>query len=91
MTVTLNLPDDAAARLAAEAARRGITVDELVTELAAGLPAAGKGGSERSGGRRLAFIGMGHSGRGDLSERVKELRREVAAEKLSAERRSAEG
>jgi hypothetical protein len=62
MTVTLNLPDDAAARLAAEAARRGITVDELVTELAAGLPAEP---SERPGRRRLSFSGVGASGGGE--------------------------
>lgn len=37
MTVTLDLPDDALERLRAEASRRGITVDELVAELAATL------------------------------------------------------
>jgi len=49
---------------------------------------------ETVGSRKLGFIGMGHSGRGDLSERVKDLRRELAAEKLDKmpdERRSTEG
>lgn len=38
--VEMNLPDDAAERLAADAARRGITIGDLVAELAAGLSAA---------------------------------------------------
>jgi hypothetical protein len=94
VTVTVNLPDDAARRLAAEAARRGITVDELLTEWAARLPAPADTERSRSTPApesRFSFIGMGRSGRGDLSGRVKELRREVAAEKLDDERRAAEG
>jgi hypothetical protein len=62
MTVTVNLPDDAARRLAAEAARRGITVDEVIAELAATLPTGAPRAAERSGKRRLEFMGMGASG-----------------------------
>ena len=93
--MTVNLPDDAARRLAAEAGRRGITVDELVAELAARLPAVESAGAEAEPTvpvrRRLSFIGLGRSGQGGMSERVKELRREVAAEKLDDERQAAEG
>jgi hypothetical protein len=61
MTVTVNLPDDAARRLAAEAARRGITVDEVIAELAATLPGGAPGAPERPEKRRLEFVGMGAS------------------------------
>ncbi len=40
MSAIVHLPDDLAGRLAAEAARRGVSIDELSAELvAAGLPA----------------------------------------------------
>jgi hypothetical protein len=60
--MAVNLPADIAARLVAEAARRGVSVDDLVAELiAAGLsdvppPAEGDDPLE-------AFIGSGSSGR----------------------------
>ena len=38
MTVTIELPADAHARLDAEAARRGMTLDELIADMAASLP-----------------------------------------------------
>ena len=86
--MTVNLPDDAARRVAAEAARRGVSADQVVAELVvAGLPA---GPPEPPAKSRFSFIGMGHSGRGNLSERVKELRRELADDQLD-ERRLAEG
>lgn len=57
--MSVNLPDDLAARLAAEAARRGVGVDEVAAEvLAAHLPPARFG---RPAGRRLAFAGIGAS------------------------------
>lgn len=66
MTVTVPLPDDLAARLAAVAAERGITPEELLAErVEAHLP------------RLPSFIGVGASGGGDLSERHKEIRREL--------------
>ncbi|HMT26484.1 MAG TPA: hypothetical protein PKA24_14905 [Microthrixaceae bacterium] len=37
--MTVDPPADPQARLEAEATRRGITLDQLVAELAAGLPA----------------------------------------------------
>lgn len=39
MTVTLDLPAEAQARLQAEATRRGVTLDQLIAELADQLPA----------------------------------------------------
>lgn len=56
VTVTLDLPDDVVERLRAEAARRGVTLDTLVGELAAGLPADDA---------LESFIGSGASGRTD--------------------------
>jgi hypothetical protein len=63
MTVTVNLPDEVVRRLADEAARRGVSVEELVAEAVASRfpPQA----SERRPKRRLAFgaIGASTSGR----------------------------
>ena len=65
MSVTLDLPADAQAKLEGEAARRGITLDALVAELAAGLPVEGPP-------RKLAFIGAGASKAG-ITDRIDEL------------------
>lgn len=54
VTVTLDLPAEAQARLQAEATRRGITLDQLVVELADSFPAEDP---------LEAFIGCGSSGR----------------------------
>ena len=70
VTVTLDLPADAQARLQAEALRRGITVDKLVADLADPLPAEDP---------LEAFIGSGSSGRGDLARRHREIRSEQTA------------
>ena len=60
------------ARLAAEAARQGKSVDALVAEfVAAQLPA------EVAQDPLEAFIGSGSSGRGDLARRHREIRAEV--------------
>ena len=72
MTVTIELPADAQARLEAEAARRGITLDQLIADLADNIPVPTDGASKH----RLSFIGVGHSGRGDLSRRHREIRAE---------------
>lgn len=66
VTVTLELPDDVVERLRAEALRRGVTLESLVGELAAGLPA---------GDALEAFIGSGASGRRDSFD----IKRERAA------------
>jgi predicted transcriptional regulator len=55
MSTTVQLPDDLAERLAAEAARRGISVDEVAVEaLAARYPQAS---SDRGRDALEAFIG----------------------------------
>jgi len=38
MSVTVDLPEDALRRIEAEAARRGVTIDDIIAELAARLP-----------------------------------------------------
>ncbi|MEP7114489.1 MAG: hypothetical protein ABI862_14585 [Ilumatobacteraceae bacterium] len=70
MTVTLDLPADTQARLQAEALRRGITVGQLVADLASSLPAEDP---------LETFIGSGSSGRGDLARRHREIRSEQTA------------
>lgn len=72
MSMTLHVPEDLASRLAAEAGRRGLSVDDLSAQLlAAGLPPEDP---------LEAFIGSGRSGRGDLGRR----HREILAEHLGA-------
>lgn len=66
--------EELASRLNAEAARRDITPEELLDIVAAQFPDR----SEPTG--RFAFAGMGHSGRGDLSERHKQIRDELITE-----------
>ena len=75
MPVTVELSDDALARLRAEAARRGVSIDVVIAEFAAQLPI--EPAPRKS---RLSFIGIGHSGRGDLSRRHREIRAEQTAD-----------
>ncbi len=60
MSLTVELPDDVMRRLEAEAARRGITLDQVIVELAAVLPPE-PGLLPR---RKLAFVGIGSSASG---------------------------
>jgi hypothetical protein len=74
---TVHLPDELADRLAAEATRRGMTVDELAAEtLRARFPAPA---SSNSGDDVLeAFIGSGDSGDPSWAARpTSELRAEA--------------
>jgi len=68
MTVTIELPAEAEARLEAEAARRGITLDQLVADLAASLP------DETADEHRpeLTFLAAGASKAG-ITHRIDEL------------------
>jgi hypothetical protein len=61
MSVTVDLPEDVLAKLTAEASRRGVSIDVVIAELAAQLPADTSAPVKR----KLAFIGLGasHSGR----------------------------
>ncbi|MBI2705049.1 MAG: hypothetical protein HYX32_07135 [Actinobacteria bacterium] len=67
MSVTVDLPAEALRRLEAEAARRGVSIDAVITELADTLPAESK-----TGRRRLAIVGVGASGEG-ISHRIDEI------------------
>ena len=68
MTVTVDLPDDALARLRAEAKRRGVSIDLVIAELAEALPL------EASPGKRtLSFIGLGSSTSGRWARDADEL------------------
>lgn len=72
--MTVDLPEELAARLAELAAQRGVTPETLIVEaIEAHLP------------KPPSFIGIGASGRGDLSERHKEIRRELIAERRARE------
>lgn len=80
MTVTVELPEAAQARLEAEAARRGITLAQLVAEaaeqVAQRLPAerppdTGEGESETPR-RKLGFVGIGASKAG-ITHQIDEL------------------
>lgn len=55
--VTLELPDKVVARLRSEAYRRGMSLDELVTELASSLPLS----PAPVGHRTLGFVCIGAS------------------------------
>jgi hypothetical protein len=55
MTVTVDLPEDALARLQAEAKRRGVSIDVVIAELTETLP------TDTSPPRTLSFIGLGSS------------------------------
>jgi hypothetical protein len=74
---TVHLPDELVDRLAAEAARRGISVDELAAEtLAARFPGAGP---DLGGDALEAFIGSGDSGDPAWAARdTAELRKDAA-------------
>lgn len=82
--ITIEVPDDVAERMSAAAAERGVPTEELLGQVVA---------EQFPPRRKLGFIGLGHSGRSDLSKNVKELRRGAAEEKYQIldERRPAEG
>jgi hypothetical protein len=73
VTVTLELSAEAQARLQAEATRRGITLDQLIAELADSFPADDP---------LEAFIGCGASGRTEPFDIHRE-RAEAAAKKFA--------
>lgn len=73
MAVTLDLPDDAHARLEAEAARRGITLAQLVTQLADQFPDGDTTSEGEMPRRKLAFLGMGASKRGRMASDADEM------------------
>lgn len=73
VSTIVHLSDELAARLAAEASRRGISIDELLAELVATRLPAAEGDDPLE-----AFIASGRSGRGDLARRHREIKAEIA-------------
>ncbi len=77
--MTVNLPAELAARLAAEAARRQITVDEVLAELvAARLVGADEDPLE-------TFIASGASGRGDLGRQHRSVKADLTKDVTARE------
>jgi len=74
MAVTVDLPPDALGRLEAEAARRGVGIEQVIAELAGTLPDNGPAASSDRP-HRFGFVGIAASGDGTLSERYKDVRR----------------
>jgi hypothetical protein len=72
MTVTVDLPVEALRRLEAEATCRGVTIDDVITELAIGLPADDP---------LDAFTGCGASGDTEPFD-IDRAREELAAAEL---------
>ena len=69
MVVSVELPDEALARLQAEAGRRGLSLDELLAELAATLPTTAAAGQRRA----LSFVGLGSSASGRRAAEADEM------------------
>jgi hypothetical protein len=68
MTVTVDLPEAALRRIETEAERRGVGLADVITDLAAQLPAEP---APRRVKRRLAFVGVGASAHG-VSDHIEE-------------------
>jgi hypothetical protein len=74
--LTIDVPDDVAARVADAAAARGVASEELLGQVVAeSFPSR----------RSLSFIAIGRSGRSDTAERHKEIIREAFADKHGAD------
>lgn len=81
--LTIEIDDAVAKRVADSAADRGVAPEQLAADAVTEKFAPVR--------RRFRFVGMGHSGRDDLSARMRELRSDLAAEKLADEHRPASG
>ncbi len=68
MPLTLELPEDALARLRAEAERRGVSIDDLVAQLVDHLP-----DDTDQTGDDLGFIGLGSSTSGRSARDADEM------------------
>lgn len=67
--ITISLPDDIAARLEREAARRSVSASAVVRSALADALGAGGAGTRRP----LPFPALGNSGVADTSERVEDI------------------
>ena len=68
MTLTVEISEDALARLRAEADRRGVSIDVVIAELAETLPP-----ESTSEERKLSFIALGASTSGRRARDADEL------------------
>jgi hypothetical protein len=68
MTITIDLPEDALARLKAEAKRRGVSIDFVIAELAEALPAENSGTPQT-----FSFVGLGSSTSGRYARNTDEF------------------
>jgi hypothetical protein len=68
MRITVDLPEDALTQLESEATRRGISIDVVITELAATLPA-----DHGPVKQEPSFIGLGASSSGGSARDADEL------------------
>jgi hypothetical protein len=68
MIVTIDLPDDALARLEAEAKRRGVSVDHVIAELTEALPAEASAPPQT-----FSFVGIGLSTSGRYARDTDDL------------------
>jgi hypothetical protein len=69
MSTTIELPTEVQVRLEAEAGRRGITVAELISQLAEHLPVR----LPEVARRRPAFVGIGSSTSGRSAREAEEM------------------
>ena len=76
MSVVIDFPADVLARLEAEAGRRSITVEQLIIDLAAVLPANDAARPKH----RLSFIGIGASGNTEPTD-ARRIRADLAVQK----------
>jgi len=86
VSITVEVPEPLAGRLAAEAARRGRRPEDLVVEAIEGRYSETEPADASSGAQDAleAFIGCGDSGDPDWASRdIGELRREAATRKLA--------
>ena len=80
VSVTVEVPEPLAGRLAAEAARRGVTATEVAVEALEGV--LGADGPTGDGDSLAAFIGCGSSGRTEPFD-IAKARSDLAARKLA--------
>ena len=67
--MTVELPAELQARLEAEASRRGVTLDQVIADLASRLPNGGAGSARR----KPAFVSLGSSTSGRSARDADEL------------------
>ncbi len=65
---SISIPDDLAERLAAAAASRGVSIDEVATEILTERVVVREAPATMAG-----LVGLGESGESDLSERIDEV------------------